>query len=63
MSNWRINLGLGPIRYVRSLGRAKRPGQPRRRRTGLGVLIAVVVTLGLIWLTCTGLAAWYNHQP
>jgi len=56
VSNWRWNFGLGPFRYSRpvTVPGAKKPKKP------LGVIIAVVVTLGLVYLCCWGGVAYMN---
>ncbi len=46
MSRWRINLGVGPVRYSQPIGGSK----PRRPRRAWGTVLAVLVTLGLVYL-------------
>lgn len=59
MSRWRINLGIGPIRYTRPIGRPT--DQPKPKRTLLGALVTLLVTLAAIWLCCTGVVWWANR--
>lgn len=44
MSNWRINVGMGPVRYQRTIGqgRAKRDTQPRKGNPLVGCLVLVI---------------------
>lgn len=62
MSNWRINLGVGPLRYVRALGRRKGSDPERKGMTPLGCLITLVVVVGVVYLCCWGGVAWMNSQ-
>ncbi|MFI6329845.1 hypothetical protein ACIBBG_16280 [Micromonospora chersina] len=65
MSNWRINLGVGPLRYVRAVGGRKKPAAAgdQQKMTPLGCLITLVVTVGVIYLCCWGGVAWVGSQP
>ncbi|MCT2277981.1 hypothetical protein M3G91_10125 [Micromonospora chalcea] len=64
MSNWRINFGVGPLRYVRALGSNKKPASGEQQKMSpLGCLITLVVVVAAVWLCCTGAAALYNSQP
>ncbi len=60
MSNWRWNFGLGPLRYSRPVS-TQRKGE-RKPKSALGVVIALVVTFGLIYLCCWGGVAFLNSQ-
>lgn len=65
MSNFRWNVGLGPIRYSRQIGRPRKEQEPEVKKGGcLTLAITVVVTLALIYGCCTG-AVWYvgNATP
>lgn len=64
MSNWRINFGIGPIRYSKQLKQPKalKP-KPDQQMTAKGCLITLVVVVVLVYLCCWGSAAWYNAQP
>lgn len=63
MSNWRINFGLGPLRYTRRIsGSQRRKAGPEQKMTPLGCLITLVVTVGVIYLCCWGGGAWLNSQ-
>lgn len=49
MSNWRINLGLGPVRYTRPIG-----GQPKRKKSALGAIVVLLVVGVAMYLCCWG---------
>lgn len=62
MSNWRINLGVGPLRYTRSINKPK--PKPDDKKPGcLGAIITLVVVVGLVYLCCWGGVAFMNAQP
>lgn len=61
VSNWRINVGVGPLRYVRALGGGKAKSE-RQGTSPLGCLVSVVVVVGLVYLCCWGGVAWMNGQ-
>lgn len=61
MSNWRINLGIGPLRYTRSINKPK--SKPDDKKPGcLGAIITLVVVIVLVYLCCTGIVACANAQ-
>ncbi|WP_409074073.1 hypothetical protein [Micromonospora chalcea] len=63
MSNWRINFGIGPVRYTRQINRPKKLQQkPDQKMTAKGCLIALVVVAGLVYLCCWGGVAFMNAQ-
>lgn len=63
MSNWRINFGLGPLRYTRAVGgKRRKPEGQEQKMTPLGCLITLVVVAGLVYLCCTGGVWWMNRS-
>jgi len=65
VSNWRINFGLGPLRYNRALKRQRstqsQQGEQRKMRP-LGVIIAIVLALVLVYLCCWGGVAYLSRD-
>ncbi|SIR65318.1 hypothetical protein [Micromonospora avicenniae] len=57
MSNWRINFGMGPVRYSRQIN-APKPKPEQKPMTVKGCLITLVVTVVLVYLCCWGGVAW-----
>ncbi|MEV0156883.1 hypothetical protein AB0H57_24570 [Micromonospora sp. NPDC050686] len=54
MSNWRWNIGIGPVRYSKPITAPK----TSKKASPLGTVVALVVTLGLMYLCCWG-GVWY----
>ncbi|MBQ1042372.1 hypothetical protein KBX03_07620 [Micromonospora sp. C72] len=61
MSNWRINIGAGPLRYSRALNAPK--AKNGKKPGCLGSIITLVVVLVFVYLCCWGGVAWVGAQP
>ncbi|MGK5737263.1 hypothetical protein [Micromonospora sp. URMC 103] len=61
MSNWRISFGVGPLRYIRQLGR-RQQGKPKQKKSALGAVVTLLVVGVAVYLCCWGGVAFLSRD-